>query len=326
MKKYRLGMVIAVMLAVIGFGTICSAYYDVAEKITVTVTDSVSNSIHKQRSVTAGLYYKETEEISMLQECQVQEVFVTTGELLEQDTPILQFKESDVTIQYLQKKLQAEMLENTKEEGTAKELTFWKLQNLQGELSVLEQILQNDYIMYADQSGILLQQPYKVGDMTSLAKRLVIAKPESGCCLKWNLSQEEYMDYRGVAFFDGKKVDISWEEPVYTDGRYYYSCFLPEVTSCVQGEPIEVELLYTSKEYRAVLPKRCIEYGTDAAPYIYQVYVREGMLGKEYYVKKIYVEILEQDDGNVAVSSPVEQVVERKSEQLSDLAEVLIIE
>lgn len=326
MKKYRLGMVITAMLAVIEFGTICSAYYDVAEKITVTVTDSVSNSIHKQRNVTAGLYYKETAEILMLQECQIEEIFVKTGELLEQDTPILQLKESDVTIQYLQKKIQAEALENTHEEGTAKELAFWRLQNVQEEIDVLEQLLKDDCIVYADQNGILLEQPYQAGDTTSQAKHLVIAKPESGCCLEWNLPQEDYMDYRGIAFLDGEKVDISWEEPVYADGRYYYSCFLPEVTSCVQGEPIDVELLYTSKEYRAVLPKRCIEYGTDAAPYIYQVYERDGMFGKEYYVKKIYVEILEQDDSNVAVSSPVVQIVERKSEQLSDLAEVLIIE
>ena len=65
---------------------------------------------------------------------------------------------------------------------------------------------------------------------------------------------------------------------------------MPEILECIHGEPVEVELMYTSQEYRAVLPKDCIRYDTDGSPYIFQTYSRTRIFGTEYYVKKIYVD------------------------------------
>ena len=101
---------------------------------------------------------------------------------------------------------------------------------------------------------------------------------------------------------------------------------MPEILECIHGEPVEVELMYTSQEYRAVLPKDCIRYDTDGSPYIFQTYSRTRIFGTEYYVKKIYVEIIEEDNMNVAISSPATQIVERTSMKLSDMMAVIVIE
>lgn len=43
-------------------------------------------------------------------------------------------------------------------------------------------------------------------------------------------------------------------------------------------------------------------------------------------MKKIYVEIIEEDNMNVAISSPATQIVERTSMKLSDMMAVIVIE
>lgn len=327
MKKHRMVWIILVILFGIGICTVVSARNYVEDKPVVILTDTVPNSMHKQLQVTAGLYYSETEWIEFPENCRIETVYAQNGDKLEAGAPLLQLKEADVQIQYLQMQLQRESLEEEQDAGgTREELAGWKLQSLEEELAYLEQLLAADCVIKVASDSVVLQQEYEAGDYTAENKRAEVAFPEYGCYLEWSVGQADYLDYRGTAVISGEKIELSWEQPGFAKGMYTYVSELPEIVECMHGEPVEVELLYTSQEYRAVLPKDSIWYDTDGSPYIFQTYSRTRVFGTEYYVRKIYVEIVEQDDVNVAISSPATQIVERTSMKLSDMMAVTVIE
>ena len=119
---------------------------------------------------------------------------------------------------------------------------------------------------------------------------------------------------------------MSWGTPIYEKGIYTYRSDLPEETQYTEGKPVTVELLYTSEDYRAVVPKSCIWYDSDGMAYVYQAKTRTRNFGEEYYVRKIGVSILDQDDTNVAIEASREGIVERTSMKLADMMSVVVME
>ena len=326
MKKNRFWIVILGIFVVMGVCTAISAHNYVDDKPMVVVTNTVSDSIRKQLIVTAGLYYKETEVINVPEDCAIEEVYVHNGDKVEAGSELLRLKEADVQIVYLQRQIYKESLEQQLDVGGLQgSLAFWQMENLKEELGELEQLIADGCVIRAKENCVVLSQSYNSGEFSD-EEKLEVAYMERGCCLQWTVSQENYLPYAGTSIIEGKKITLSWEQPEYQNGIYTYVSELPQITECLHGEPIEINLMYTSQEYRAVLPKSCIYYDTDGSPYVFQLYSRKRMLGKEYYVRKIFVEIEEVDNTNVAVSSPAKGIVERTSMKLSDMATIILME
>lgn len=327
MKKSRLRLWLVIIFVVVGYCTVVSAKNYVEEKPLVTLTNSISNKLHKSLKVTAKIYYQETEVVELLEGCRVEVVFVKAGDVLEEGSALLQLKKADVQIQYLQMQLQKEALEKAAEANTTQgELAYWQLQNLQEEMTKIELLLAADCVVLTETAGIVLQQGYEVGAYTSQKVMLEIGKPESGYYLEWSVSENDYEEYKGTAEIAGKKVSLSWETPIYEKGIYTYRSDLPEETQYTEGKPVTVELLYTSEDYRAVVPKSCIWYDSDGMAYVYQAKTRTRNFGEEYYVRKIGVSILDQDDTNVAIEASREGIVERTSMKLADMMSVVVME
>lgn len=327
MKKHRLWIVVIGILLGVGCCTGISARNYVESMPVVTLVNSVPNSLHKSLNVMAGMYYRDTEVIQVPAGCRVETIFAKSGDSLEAGDAILQLKEADLQIQYLQKKIQKESLERTvKAGGTQGELAYWQLQNLEETLTYMEQLIEAGCIVDVEKACILISQEYEAGDTTIDTVPIEIALPERGCYLEWTISAEDYEEYKGTAVIQGQKVSLSLEQPEYKNGFYIYRSELPELMECVHGEPVEVELLYTSQEYRAVLTKSCIWYDNDGSTYIYQVFTRTRNFGEESYVRKVGVTIQEQDSINVVVDAPLKGVVERSSMKLADMMSVVVIE
>lgn len=327
MKKHGLWIVVIGILLGVGCCTVISARNYVEDMPVVTLVNSVPNSLHKSLKVMAGMYYQDTEVIQVPVGCRIEAVFAKLGDNLESGDAILQLKEADLQIQYLQKKIQKEGLERTVEAGgTQGELAYWQLQNLDETLTYMEQLIEAGCIVSTKNACILIGQGYEAGDTTTDSALIEIALPERGCYLEWTISAEDYEKYKGTVVIQGQKVSLSWERPEFKKGVYTYRSELPELTECVHGELVEVELLYTSQEYRAALPKSCIWYDNDGSTYIYQVFTRTRNFGEESYVRKIGVTIQEQDSINVVVDASLKGVVERSSMKLADMMSVVVIE
>ena len=98
------------------------------------------------------------------------------------------------------------------------------------------------------------------------------------------------------------------------------------MTECIHGQPVELQFLYVSEEYPAVLPKNCIHYEEDGSAYVYQVYQRSRNFGKESYVRKVGVTIEDRDGNNVALKASLSGVVLGSSKGLGDMMAVAVIE
>ena len=325
--KYRIGMVIGVILLAIGGFTVISAQNYVEALPVVTLTSTVPNSIRLTKKITGNLYYQDVEEIKLPDGCLIEKAYVKTGDRIGIGTKLIQLRERDVKVAYYQKKLEAETLEEAGKEDTTKgKLAFWQLQKVQEELDALERLMADNCEVYAKVDGYVINPGGTQGELTTHGALVQLGTPDGGCYLEWELSASEYRDYSGTAVIGGKEQKLSWEAPVFEDGIYHFRVQLPDVTECIHGEPVEIGLLYVSKEYRAVLPKSCIRYEASGASYVYEVRTRSRNFGKESYVLKVGVTIEEQDDVNVAIKSPLTDIVVRSSKSLEDMGAVTVLE
>ncbi len=326
MKKYRWIWAILVILLGVGTCTIISAQNYVEETAVVTITDSIPNSIYKQLDVMGALYYRDRELLELPKNCEIKDVFVKAGDNVEAGSAILQLEQADVQIQYLQLQLQKENLEKVQDAGgTQGELAYWQLQKLEKELADMEQLIADRCIVKAEKACMILKQSYKAEAYTG-SGIVEVAYPEGGCYLTWKVNQANYLEYHGTALIGDTAMDLTWEPPICENGVYTYISEFPGITECRDGQPVEIQLNYVSPEYPAVVPKDCIRYDSNGEACIFSVYSREQMFGREYYVVKTTVDILEQDDTNVAVSATVKRVVERTTLKLTDMATVIVLE
>lgn len=314
------------MLMVMGF-TVISAKNYTENMAVVALTSTAPNSIREELIVQGGLYYSQTVNVVVPEGCFVEGVFVEKGDHIANGSPLIQLKEADLQIIYLQKQSQKkELLITHKNDDIEEKLAYWQLQVLEEELEFLKQLIDNKGIIYSTSDGYVISQEYKEGIQTTSSSYLELGLADGGCYLEWAVEPQDYRSYTGTAFIHGEEKRLEWTPPVFENGIYVYRTELPEITECIHGEWIQIQLSYVSEEYRAVIPKSCIWYDTDGATYVYEVSTRKRNFGEEFYVVKVGVTIEEQDEVNVAVKSPLTDIVLRSSKPLSDMEAVLVIE
>jgi hypothetical protein len=90
--------------------------------------------------------------------------------------------------------------------------------------------------------------------------------------------------------------------------------------SLEQGQSVIVSLSKTSKSYQCIVPKKCLSEESGQS-YIYVISSRDGILGKELYVKKHSVEVIDSNDYNCAINLDINdfsKVVLDSSKPLND--------
>lgn len=330
--KSKFGLILLAVLAIIGGFTYISYRNYIKELPIVTLTSSENNQMRSRMETTGSLYYNEVLEVTLPQDCRVEEVFVNEGDAVEADSPLLRIKVADLQVSCLNKLLQIEALAEVEEaSGIEGELAYWKKELLLEEVAELKKLIAAEGIVKVDGEQVtvnpirVIVQTYKKGDQSNPDVPITLGLPEGGCCLEWQISAKEYKEYKATARIGVQKENLTWETPKFENGVYTYRSLVPMPDNFVQGQQVKIELNYVSEGYKAVLPKTCIRTDADGSAYVYQIDTRTRNYGEEQYVRKIGVTILEQDDINVAVLASVYDVVEGSSKPLQDMMAVLVI-
>lgn len=337
--KSKFGLIILAVLALVGGFTYISYRNYIKDVPMVTLTSSVNNAIRSRMETTGCLYYNEVLDVTLPQGCQVEEVFVSEGDAVENETPLLRIKVADLQIARLNKQLQIEALEKVEEAGgTEGELAYWKKELLLEEVAELEELIVAEGVVKAEGLPMIegeevavnpvrvIGQTYQKGDLTNPDVPITLGLPEGGCYLEWQISAKDYKDYKATARIRVLKENLTWETPKFENGVYTYRSLVATPENFVQGEQVQIELNYVSESHKAVLPRACIRTDADGATYVYQIDTRTRNYGEEQYVRKLGVTIVEQDATNVAVLGSVFDVVLDSSKPLQDLMAVLVIE
>ena len=355
--KSKFGVILLVVLVIIGGFTYISYRNYMKELPIVTLTSSENNQMRIRMETTGSLYYNEVLDVTLPQDCRVEEVFVNEGDAVEADSPLLRIKVADLQVARLNKQLQIKTLDEVEEAGgTEGELAYWKKELLQEEIAELEKLIAAEGIVRAEglpqteneetaeaesetmtddaangeEAAVnhvrVISQTYKKGDQTNPNVPITLGLPEGGCYLEWQISAKDYKEYKATARIGVQKEELTWETPKFENGAYTYRSLVPMPDNFVQGQQVKIELNYVSEAYKAVLPKTCIRTDADGSAYVYQIDTRTRNYGEEQYVRKFGVTILEQDDINVAILASVYDVVEGSSKQLQDMMAVMVIE
>ena len=360
--KSKLGLVLLVILALVGGFTYISYRNYIKDVPLVTLTSSVNNQIRSQMETVGSLYYNEELDVTLPQGCRVEEVFVTEGDAVEEDSPLLRIKVADLQVSRLNKQLQIEALEEVEEAGgTEGELAYWKKELLLEEVAELEKLITAEGIVKAEglpaeestaevttdtkaesetasdgtaegeETAVnpvrVIAQNYKKGDLTNSDVPITLGLPQGDCYLEWQISAMDYKkDYKATARIGVLMENLTWDTPEYENGVYTYRSLVAIPDNFVQGQQVKITMNYVSENYKAVLPRTCIRTDADGSTYVYQIDTRTRNYGEEQYVRKYGVTILEQDDINVAILASVYDVVEGSSKPLQDMMAVMVVE
>ncbi|RCX14289.1 hypothetical protein DFR58_11512 [Anaerobacterium chartisolvens] len=161
-------------------------------------------------------------------------------------------------------------------------------------------------------------------------------KREEGLCVKWTLGlpAAEEVDKNDAVIFteaDGKKNSfkgtVNEKKFIRGESRYEFVGHIKEAEGELEiGQKLDVSIVKSSVSYPMLIPNSSVirENGKD---YMFIVKEREGVLGKENYVERYEVEVLDTDAFNSAITSIEaitgnDKIVSFSSKALSDKIQV----
>lgn len=328
--KHKMLLTILGILLCIGICTVISAYHYSNSLIEVTVTSSVKNTIRVETAVDGAVYYKDVQMLQIPANCEIEMYYIDKGDFVAAGDALLQLKETELKLAYLEKKLEVEQLELAITEiGTRGELAGLRKEIAEEELAELELLIEESGILYTSEDGYVIEIHENSVEFGTIS---------GGYTIQWSLPVESYRPYISMNVSIGNNTyELDPVEPVYENGIYRYEVLLPELEELSQKEEVKsicyqdgmraaIELQYISEEYAAVIPRDCIRYDADELAYVYKVASRDRNFGEEMYVIKTGVTIIDTDSTYVAVLSPIDNIVEYSNEILRDLDSVVIIE
>lgn len=322
MKK-RVGICItAVLLMMVGC-TVVSLKNYVKGLNRVMVISSVPNQIRDQVVADGTAYFAKVEALELPDGCRIVETFVETGDIVSEGLPILQLDMTDLTMAYYEIQVQQERLEDSGTSEAEEMLLELTLQDLEKQEEWLQSLIQQEGILYAE-------EPCQITELRIQENVIEVGVPSEGYYLEWYIDAAEYRPFTSMKAELGASIqDIPWKPERYQNGVYQYTTpvmELPEELEFVHGQHVQVTMQYISEEYENVLPKSCVQYEGDGASYVYQLEEQDKAYGKEYYVRKVGVTVLDQNDSYVAVLAGVENVVVHSERELLDLEAVQVVD
>ncbi len=318
----KIWICVAVVLLLAAVCTAVSVNNYIAGLNRVTVSSSVDKEFVITQDGTGSIYFSQTETLKIPEGCSVEQWLVSAGSDFAQGDAL-----AKVHLGQLKEKLYATLVQldslseaqpKTDNEGLLLEA---KRETLQTQADTLQALLDADGVLYAPAAGQVID----------ISSGLTYGVQSEGYCVQWLLPGEQYRAYTEYTFavrdqaFSVKEADVSFDAAT---GRYLFRAevsaeedFIP-----LHGEPVQVSMLCTTERYKSVIPKRAIHTDKDGFHYVYLVCERDTVLGKECYLDKVGVTIVDSYRYDVAVLAKLENFVLNCSREPVDLEAVLVLQ
>ncbi len=320
--KRRVWISIAVVLVFMLSCTLISFKNYTSGLNRVTVAATAPNQIRRSISVNGMLRFAESETIALPEGCKT-ELLVKKGENLSEGAPLCQVDTDDLQLTYYETLVQQQALDAQASGDAAGQLARLKAERCAEKAAELKALLDN---------GGLITAPF-TGQVTSISVNALTLGDLSGDgYFEWTLPLEQMDDFSLIGITAaGFSQSVNIETPLYDEVRRCYSFKSELVPLSKLSEPMDgmraaIKLQVISDEYPAVLPKSCIQHGSDGGSYVFLLREKETVLGTEYYLQQTGVTIIDEDDLNAAVLASLKDLVIASTRPMKDLETVLVVE
>ncbi len=158
----------------------------------------------------------------------------------------------------------------------------------------------------AENDGIVSRIQIEVGSRTTDTAALLLTDEQRPCQFKFHITKEEgkyihLMDTVAVKL-NGQSSEMDITVDYFTENAqdgYDIVCLLPENVG-QPGLSGSVKKTVQGEYHDLTLPVEAV-YGENGAYYIYTLNEKEGILGSEYYVEKIKVQVKDKNDRYAAI-------------------------
>ena len=158
----------------------------------------------------------------------------------------------------------------------------------------------------AENDGIVSRIQIEVGSRTTDTAALLLTDEQRPCQFKFHITKEEgkyihLMDTVAVKL-NGQSSEMDITVDYFTENAqdgYDIVCLLPENVG-QPGLSGRVKKTVQGEYHDLTLPVEAV-YGENGAYYIYTLNEKEGILGSEYYVEKIKVQVKDKNDRYAAI-------------------------
>ncbi len=158
----------------------------------------------------------------------------------------------------------------------------------------------------AENDGIVSKIQIEVGSRTTDTAALLLTDEQRPCQFKFHITKEEgkyihLMDTVAVKL-NGQSSEMDITVDYFTENAqdgYDIVCLLPENVG-QPGLSGRVKKTVQGEYHDLTLPVEAV-YGENGAYYIYTLNEKEGILGSEYYVEKIKVQVKDKNDRYAAI-------------------------
>lgn len=321
--KHKFFAALAVILGFSAVMSLISAKNYAASLNKVVLTDT-HTSVLRTKTETAGwLHFAASETVELPEGCEVEAVLVSQGASVKAGQALVQLRQEDLQLCSLQLQLEREQL-SARQGGSAieREIAALKIGALDGRLARLEELIAADGVLTSPVSGRVVSLPVSGGAVE-------IGIYDQGLYCTWEVPQNENRDFTTFSGTVGQKEEALTVDTVGYDAAsavyQYRSTRFSVGTDINIMLPVQISMTYESQKYGAVLPSRCIWTDSDGSDFVYVVGERTKVYGRELYLRKKGVTILERNDQYAAVMEKLENVVEYAARTPVDLEAVRIL-
>ncbi|MCI9458251.1 MAG: hypothetical protein HFE44_14995 [Oscillospiraceae bacterium] len=319
----------------------------------VKIEKSIQGVITDSLSVIGRISFREKRNLYIPQNCRIEECSILKGQDIFSGFPLAQLNVSDLEREKLRLTYLAEQLAlqpiNSPSYSALNEL---EVAQLHENIQEIDHIIQRGGTLISPVTGGISESTLLSGNITSTSDKLIYyenlamiekdpfskedeyADITTNAVLIWEIpfSNTEYSQYTANLSLRNGENDIYPLEHIFNTSIYEkqvvrYTADISSIPGLQvhDGQLIEVELLYTSKEYTDILPVSAVHI-IENKSYIYFLKQRETTYGIEPYVEKKIITVLDRGDGYVALSGiSGESIVVHSDRELIDLEAVRVI-
>lgn len=321
--KHKLLAALGAVLVFSGAMSLISAKNYAKSLNRVTLTETHPGTLRTQTEATGFLHFVSHVTVELPEGCGVEKVLVAPGDPVTVGQALVQLRSEDLQRCRLELLLAREREKDLR--GLSfleKELAELDLQTLDAQLTQVEAALEAGGLVKSPAAGQVTALPAEGGTVE-------IGLWDDGLYCTWEVPKSENKSFTAASGEISQKEEVFTVETVGYDAaqavyQYRSAPFEPE-GSVNTALPVEVTLRYESREYTAVLPRRCIRTDSDGSTFVYVVEEREKVYGTELYLRKKGVTVLEEDADSAAVIAKLENVVEAALRTPVDLEAVRVI-
>lgn len=221
----------------------------------------------------------------------------------------------------------------------AADLARLEQEYLEGEILELQELLEAEGWIRAREGGRVTQLCVGIGERTPDTAQLLYTPDDGQRLLRARLSEEQ-IKYVTV----GTRMQLSYETvsrgKQSGEGVVSYMESQEDGSTMIQldvtgmgielGQQILLKSTWQSENYSLVVPVSVLHQDSNGSYFLYTLQQQNGILGLEWHVSMLYVEVLDQNSRYAAVESGAlseeTQIIQTTSAELKDNAVVRIVE